>query len=151
MAVQTLGYDDLGDAPSVLVATQATYACYLYVEQPDYAAGVASAPSDEVAPTATAVTSTSAALSRSDEIVIDVDDDAAIGYAGVFVSINGAPKQAVFRRGAFESGFAALSSIESLNAGKKQRLHIRPDTRWPAGASIAITVDSIDTAGNLGA
>lgn len=140
VTVQSLGYDAPSDATQSLAGTQATYALHLHA---------APASTDDTAPTVTPVTPTTSRLAASDEIVIDVDDDVALGYTGVFVSFNGKPKQAVFRRGAFETGFALLSSVESLNGGKKQRLHIRPDSRWPSG-TIEITVDPVDAGGNVG-
>lgn len=150
MATQTLYHDAASDpAGHAIKAAPVTYSGYLYVEQPDYAAGQASAPSDAVAPTVTAVTPIGK-ISATAELVIDVDDDVAFGYTGVFVSFNGGAKQAVFRRGAFEPAFSVSSSVESLNGGKKQRLHIRPNGKWPKG-TVAITVDPIDDAGNLGA
>lgn len=145
---QDLTYDTLSDAATGSYGP-ISYGVHLYVDLPDYNAGVASAPTDSVAPTVTAVTPVGF-LDRAAEVVIDIDDDIAVGYAGVFVSFNGLPKQAIYRRGAFEPGFASLSAVESLNGGKKQRLHIRPDSRWPNG-TIAITVDPIDSSGNLGA
>jgi hypothetical protein len=55
------------------------------------------------------------------------------------------------RRGEFEPGFTVGSYVEPMDEdeGVRSRLHIKPDTSWPPG-NIAITIDPIDTAGNLG-
>lgn len=108
-------------------------------------------PLDSDEPTTEAVTPIGE-IDADDEIVIDVADDVELSYIAAFATLSGSlQKIAIFRRGAFEPGFTLGSYVEEIpeDEGVRSRLHIKPDGPWPPG-NVSITVDPVDSHGNLG-
>lgn len=127
--------------------------------------------SEVLAPIVAVVAPLAAEAGTGDEVVVEVSDNTDLAYIAVFASFGGGRKEVVFRRGGFEPGYTIGSYVtRSQTAGRSYlgsflgryvgsylggldgfsyTLHIRRDARWPVGP-LAITVDAVDTEGNLG-
>lgn len=105
-------------------------------------------PADVALPTCAVVSPAIGDIDPDETLVVDVTDDIAIAYIAVYVTYTGTlRKETVFRRGAFEPGYSIGSAIVPIAGG--YRLHIKRDTDWPEG-SVTITIDPVDTVGNVG-